>query len=238
MYADAIETSMLLLTKNLNRPAICDLYVTVADVIQSEMRKVVPSDMTSIADVMRQELASFKDEIRKELRDSQQSQPTPSTSYASAVSKKPTVKTPISRPALVMESSDPSKRSHKDVIDAWKKNVSFKKVDFAPARIQAVSNNKVRVEFDTVQQRDAALGKLTDVPALKSEESRRRRPMVILKGISKDTSFDDGVDSLVSQNPRLADVVKTSDSLKLRFKPLVVQGLRLEFPQAGSYFKY
>lgn len=96
--------------------------------------------------------------------------------------------------------------------------MSFKDTNFAPAKIQTVSNGKVRVEFDTVEQRDAALAKARRVPSLKSEESKRRRPLVILKGISKDLETEDISTILTIQNAGVAAAVKTTEDLKLRFK--------------------
>ena len=95
-------------------------------------------------------IATLKEEFAK-LRDDLQRQPTPMT-YASATAtepKLPAVKTPISRPAIIVESGVPEIKSAKEVTEAWRKGVSFRDACFAPAKVQRVSNNKIRVELDS-----------------------------------------------------------------------------------------
>ena len=100
--------------------------------------------------------------------------------------------------------------------DAWRKHVSFQDVPFAPAKVQTVSNGKVRVEFETVQQRNKAFQKIREVPSLKAEESKRRSPQIILKGVSKDACFDDAAALLFKQNPSLT-VAGSPTDIPVRF---------------------
>ena len=132
-------------------------------------------------------------------------------SYASAASKVPArVKTPLSRPALIISSTD-ANHKHADVMDSWRKNVSFKDETFAPARVQHVSNNKVRIEFDDAKQRDNTLNKLKTVTSIKAEEARRRRPMMILKGIHKTIGRDELIELIREQNPTIKALTATND---------------------------
>ena len=80
-----------------------------------------------------------------------------------------------------------------------------------------MSNNKVRVEFDNVNQRDVTLKKLKSVRSLTAEHAKSRRPMVILKGITKNVNTDDLIGLIKKQNPQVADVVTSTDVVKLRF---------------------
>ena len=175
-------------------------------------------DIDAITACVRKELQEFREELG--LNDaSRNAQP---HSYAAAASARPAfkhpVKTPVSRPALVLESSSSATHTHKDALDAWRKNVSSETPGSLQQKSNTVSNGKVRVEFDTVQQRDSALRKIREVPSLKAEESKRRRPQVILKGVSKETVFDDGIALLFDQNTTLKDAGSPSDAL-IRFKP-------------------
>ena len=124
------------------------------------------------------------------------------------------VKIPKSRPALVIESASSDVTSSKDVVNVWRKGVSFKDVNFAPAKVQPVSNGKVRVEFDNVSQRDIALNKLKSVSNVKGEPARRSRPLVIVKGVSKDVSEDDVAGLIIQQNP---DLGATEEDVRRRF---------------------
>ena len=245
---DGLEASCELVRQKLLRPA-ADLDTTVvAEVVQDAMRKTVDEmdevDLDRIQTLFDERLDAFKLDVQQQIQscitssiaasvlqitDSVQTSikesvpAAASTSYASAVGRKasvPKIKTPVSRPALVIESADEQNKSHKCVLDAWKKDVTFTDTDFAPVRTQTVSNGKVRVEFDSVQHRDAALEKLASVPSLKSEASRRRRPLVIAKGMSKDVvrTDEDAVRHVLKQNPAIASEVQTPDDFKVKFK--------------------
>lgn len=162
---------------------------------------------------VREELQEFKKELGAQQTPVSSTPATYASAAASRLPFKHPVKTPVSRPALVLESSNARTHTHKEALDAWRKNVSFRDAGFAPAKVQTVSNGKVRVEFDTAQQRDAALLKIREVPSLKAEESKRRRPQVILKGVCKETEVDDAVTLLFDQNPTLKDAGSPSDAL-------------------------
>ena len=151
-----------------------------------------------VRDVVREELDKFRQEFVQ--------RPTPPASYAAAVSsgpRRPKIKTPVSRPAIVIKSAADDVKSSKDVVQEFRKSVTFQDVSFGPARVQPVSNGAVRVEFDDVQQRDAALRKVSDVRRLKAEPAKQRRPLLILKGISRDVREDDVVGLIGRQNPGL-----------------------------------
>ena len=64
-----------------------------------------------------------------------------------------------------------------------------------------------------MQQRNKALQKIREVPSLKVEESKRRSPQIILKGVSKDARFDDAAALLFKQNPSLTDAGSQTDIL-------------------------
>ena len=170
-------------------------------------------DTSSIRDVVREELAKFREELQRPSVSEQTFAQVVSKSNVS--SKK--IQVPKSRPALILESADANVKTSKDVLDVWKQKISFKDSDFAPAKVQPVSNNKVRVEFDNVQQRDATLRKLTSVKKLKAEQARKLRPLVILKGIVKDVKPDEVISLIKSQNPSICSAVQSDDDLKKRF---------------------
>lgn len=174
-------------------------------------KTLVHPDVADFKVCVQEELQKFKEEFIASASTAR--------TYASVVqtTDAPKIKTPVSRPALVLESTDATQKSHKAVLDAWRTKVKFYDKEFAPVRVQTVSNDKVRVEFDTDAQRDETLEMLKDVPALRASESKRRRPLVILKGIANDTDVPDDVSILRTQNPLLRRVVKSDDDIKFRF---------------------
>ncbi|CAH2089883.1 unnamed protein product [Euphydryas editha] len=89
------------------------------------------------------------------------------------------------RPALIISTKTPAK-SRQETLGAFKKTIFFRNTNYAPARVVAVSNNKLRIEFDCEKERDDALKRIQSIDnALVSVEmAHRLKPMVILKGSS------------------------------------------------------
>lgn len=171
---------------------------------------IVEPDSRIIAATIRSEFAILREELQR--------QPTP-VSYAAAASTQPnrtSVKTPVSRPAIIVESGVPEIKSAKEVTEAWRKGVSFRDACFAPAKVQRVSNNKIRVEFDSDSQRQQALKKLESVKELRAEPARRLRPLVIIKGVSKHIESDEIAGLLLQQNPGISAAASDGD-IRLRF---------------------
>ncbi|CAG5058515.1 unnamed protein product [Parnassius apollo] len=75
------------------------------------------------------------------------------------------------------------------------------------------------VEFDTETQRNDTLTRLEGKTEIKAEPVRKLRPMVILKGISKDVPADDLTKIIRQQNEEINEIISDDgDGLKLRFK--------------------
>ncbi|CAG4936217.1 unnamed protein product [Parnassius apollo] len=110
------------------------------------------------------------------------------------------------------------KPHYPEVIDVWRKSISFRATRYAPARVQTVSHNKLRVEFDNEQQRDETLTRLLNSKVVTAEPARKLRPMIILKGISVDTPTEELVDIIKMQNAELSDTITEQDDLKFCFK--------------------
>ncbi|CAG4948660.1 unnamed protein product [Parnassius apollo] len=129
---------------------------------------------------------------------------------------------PVTKPAIIVSSTEQSK-TPEEVIKKFKTSYSYRESTYAPARIQRVSNNKLRIEFDNQQQRDDTLSRLETSDEVKAEPVRSLRPMVILKGISKDVPVEDLVKIKRHQNTELAEIANDSIDLNdtylsLRFK--------------------
>ena len=116
-------------------PEADDIPVMCSMGVQTDPDPVSTPDVTDFKTCVREELAKFKEDVLTSIAAS-----APKQTYASAAASKPDVRihTPKTRPALVLESTDPAKKSHKDVLDAWKKDVNFTDVPFAPSRVQTV----------------------------------------------------------------------------------------------------
>ena len=71
-----------------------------------------------------------------------------------------------------------------------------------------MSNNKVRIEFDNEKQRDDILNRTREVNGLEAEAGKRRRPMMILKGINQMTIKEDVVQLVVQSNSSIKDAAE------------------------------
>ncbi|CAG9572033.1 unnamed protein product [Danaus chrysippus] len=157
--------------------------------------------------------------------------PIPNPTYAQQASRpaQPVRRTPpapapiqpkpstIIRPAILVATKNPTK-SRQEAVEAFKKSISFRDCTYAPARVSPVSNNKIRVEFDTQAQCDDALSKLRSKPdaPVTAEPARKLKPMILLKGISSDMAPEDLVSTLLRQNPQLHTFSDTD--VTFRFK--------------------
>ena len=195
--------------------ALSEAIKRVAERLQHQLpdpnKTVTDIDSGSIIDTIREEFGKLRGDL--------QQRPAP-TSYASAAatapSKPPKIKTPVTRPAIIVGSGAEEIKSAKDVTDAWRKGVSFRDACFAPAKLQRVSNNKIRVEFDTDDQRKEALRKLESVLELKAEPARRLRPLIIIKGVSKAVKSEELTGLLTKQNPGIFTGAEEG-AIKFRF---------------------
>jgi hypothetical protein len=122
------------------------------------------------------------------------------------------------KPAIILTPKTAVKDSA-DTLDTWKRNISFRGTSFAPSSAKFVSNNKVRVEFDTLEQRDKALSMTNDGNYdVMAESSKTLAPMVILKGVPADIQEEQLTDIIINQNPNIAQVMEQEQDLTLHFK--------------------
>ncbi|CAG4972743.1 unnamed protein product [Parnassius apollo] len=164
---------------------------------------------------------SLQNTIKEEI--SKLSIRTQTKSYASVASTpRPPPSNPApthaSKPAIIVTPTN-KVNSRQEVIESWRKSICFKSCNYAPSKLQVISNNKLRVEFDTCSQRDDALERLKSATTVNAEAARKINPMVILKGLSNDVPSEELVSIITGQNDELRDLINnTDDALCLRFK--------------------
>lgn len=131
----------------------------------------------------------------------------------------PTIKTtekPKHKPAIVVTAQTENK---KETINAWRKTVSFRDTTFAPSKIIPLSNSKLRVEFETEEQRNTILKTVNEKGGnITAEPAKKLRPMIQLKGISKEVPAEELVDIIQKQNETLNKTEKTENDIVLRFQ--------------------
>lgn len=122
---------------------------------------------------------------------------------------------PVTRPAIVV-TPKVQPETREDAVRQFRDCINFKISKYAPAKIQPLSNHKLRVEFDSIKHMEDALLKLNASTLVSAEPARKLKPMFILKGISMDTSSEQLVDIIKEQNSELN--VENEVDLQLRFK--------------------
>lgn len=168
-------------------------------------------------------VAVIRDAIKEEVSKVQQSIDLSiqrQATYADAVKKqtpKPKPVIPVSKPALIIspkiEVSSPA-----ETFNAWKKKISFRDTNFSPSNIQYISNNKLRVEFDTVEHRETALAKTNQPDSeVTAEISKKLQPMVIIKGISAEVPPEELVDIICKQNECVKSLISNDKDLVYKF---------------------
>lgn len=191
---------------------------------QSE-RNSAPNHITHSASLDQATVSVIRDTIREEVSKIQKKlealPPKQPATYASVTKKQPSapeVGIPKTKPALIV-SSKKEVSSPADTLQSWRKSVSFRDTNFSPANIKYVSNNKIRVEFDTLEQREIILQK-TNLPDndVKAEISRKLKPMIVVKGISNDISPDHLVDIITNQNDFIKNMSSDQNDLIFKFK--------------------
>lgn len=176
---------------------------------------------------IKQEVQTLRREIRSLTHQSDQSANRLTNSkdtYAAAATAKsrplePAAAAPAtSKPAIIISSTNGGDGAP-ETLQAWRKSVTFRDTDFAPVAAKFISNGKVRVEFNSKQERDVALSKTNDINAeVVAETSRSLRPMVVLKGVSVDVPAEDLVDIVTNQNQKLKETINDTNKIKVHFK--------------------
>lgn len=195
-YADCIENPIV--DAPINTPL--DRTVTIDDVRQTIREEIAKIQIPNVA--FTAPSRSFSDIVRT------QRQPKSKESAAP----------PKTKPAIIV-SSKKSVLSPAETHKTWKSSVSFRDTSFAPAAVKYVSKNKIRVEFDSIEQRDATLIKANHPDSqVQAEASKCLRPMFIIKGIPADIPAEDLGDIIIGQNEHIRSAVTKKEDLVFRFK--------------------
>ncbi|KAL0892591.1 hypothetical protein ABMA27_014320 [Loxostege sticticalis] len=176
------------------KPPDCD---TVRQAVREELAKFKPPEPTSVRQAMREELAKFQPSAIAPKAPSSAMTRTYAESARAPPRKAPTP--PRTLPSIIIKTSkeDPNQPS---VLDQWKSKVSFRDTTFAPTKVKPIGKNALRVDFESPDHCAEALKRANAVPGLKAEEARKRKPLIILKGINKDTNREELLDIIAQQN--------------------------------------
>jgi hypothetical protein len=111
------------------------------------------------------------------------------------------------------------------VSELFKRTIDPKKLKCGINRCSNLSNNTIRLEFDTESERDRVTDEVNKTGVMTSMKSKEKRPLFILKGVPNDVNKEDlldvraskendFIDSLVHQNQQLANIIDKSPNEK------------------------
>ena len=107
------------------------------------------------------------------------------------------------------------------VTDIFKRKVNPRKLKCGINRMTKLSNNTIRLEFDTEKERDIITDAVNKTDALKSEISKKKRPLIIVKGVQKEVPEKELLDAIVAQNETVANAINGDNidaHIKIAFK--------------------
>ncbi|KAL4703171.1 hypothetical protein ACJJTC_007667 [Scirpophaga incertulas] len=144
--------------------------------------QIINTDPKLNKDTIKAIQTTIKNTLKEQLQ-TPISLPTQSRSYA-AIVKTPYIATqsPTSphktKPSIIVTANRQVK-SPNETLQLWRQSISFTDTNFTPSHIKFVSNNKLRVEFDSEEQRQTTIDKvnLSANKLVKAEEARLLQPM-------------------------------------------------------------
>lgn len=157
--------------------------------------------------------------INKHLTKTPSQSPSQSPSYISytdTYAKKPITKHSYKHSLIATHTSEPQENSN--IIHSWRNSISFRHLDYNPSAVKIISPNQVRVEFDTEHQRNETLTKINLSDQITAVPGRKLKPMIILKGISRDIKPEDLTDIITKQNPTIKSFCPTDPAQNIKFK--------------------
>jgi hypothetical protein len=111
--------------------------------------------------------------------------------------------------------------NHDKVCEIFKRHVNPRKLKCGINKMTKLSNNTLRLEFDSEKERDVIIAAVNKTKDLTSEVSRKKRPLLIIKGVHKNVKEGELIEAIVQQNENVANVIKgdkVDDHIKVRFK--------------------
>lgn len=111
---------------------------------------------------------------------------------------------------------------HSDVQTLFRKKVDLRPLHAGISKSINLSNKTIRLEFDTLKERDDVMQAINQTDVLTSEVSKKKNPLVIFKGVSSDVDEADLLQTIVDQNPNVNVALKdkpVTEAMKIRFQP-------------------
>lgn len=234
----ALSSHIETLAKNINAVLIRNNTVTRGDKeeIQGLVRSIIDATQhityvmdpqTIVSNINATDLlSSVKEEFAKLREDIKNSIEAPKT-YASVTSKQTRViKTPLyaNAASVVVGLKTPNAKSSATMKEI-EKTLNATTLGVQILNKRNLSNGKVLVTLTNATEQTKFNNAANQISTLQSQNAKKFRPVILLKGVQKDMTDAEITDAIVEQNSRIKDYITsnnatTEDTVKIRFKAL------------------
>lgn len=120
------------------------------------------------------------------------------------------------KPAIIV-STDRQVNSAIDTLQLWQESIKFTDTNFAPLSTKLLNNNRIRVTFENSEHQKVALDKVNNTDRdIKAEICHKLKPMIIIKGISKNIPVNDLHQIICTQNDTIQ--IQHPDDFQFKFE--------------------
>lgn len=167
-------------------------------------------------------------DVRKEIQDIKTHQTAEPLSYAHAAAphaqtakntnQRMASKTHSTVHSFVYKAKDTA-MSAEDTAKLFKSSVNMRQLGCGVNKCVNLSNNVVKVVCNSAEDVEAIMDVVNKTDALSAEVSKKKNPLLILKGVSKDVVEGELLATIIDQNPKVKNALNAqADGLKIRFK--------------------
>lgn len=214
------ETEKILVRKleennNSIRETLKDNDKLVKDEINKLKEKIDKQEVAPHSD------SNFKQEVitcvREEILKLKKELTTPKEpTYAQITASSPSVRRIETKHSIIITPKSPV-NTKTELLEKCKKDVCFKELKFAPLKVIPITHQKLIIEFDRPEHRDEMLRKIDSSSEISATIVKKLKPMVVLKGINRQTEKSELVETLIKQNTEIADLNPNPDDVILKF---------------------
>lgn len=113
--------------------------------------------------------------------------------------------------SIIISPLDPNQKSE-DTLRTVREKIPFRQLKIAPLRISQCGKGKVKMELSNNGQREEILSHCKNINSFKAEPAKLRNPLLILKGVSKETKQEELIEVIKLQNG-----ISEDDQIRLCF---------------------
>ncbi|CAH0730423.1 unnamed protein product, partial [Brenthis ino] len=176
----------------------------------TDIKTITDSLELKIRECVKQEMSTIKEHLTSTV--SKPTQP----SYAQVTSSPVPFKVPKTKHTAIVTATNPLKSKH-ELLKSFQEEAKFRQNTYAPHKVTPINNQNIIVEFETEENRNSMINKLEDSTGFKVKAQNKLRPMLMLKGINKNTNKEELIEIIKNQNPDIMEKYESEEDIKTKF---------------------